>query len=40
VAAYHERVESAIQRQEKTESGADGEDRAAREKQEQEKKET
>jgi len=40
VAAYHERVESAIQRQEKTESGADGVDRAAREKQEQEKKET
>ena len=40
VAAYHERVESAIQRQEKTESGADGEDRAAREKQEQEKKES
>ena len=34
VAAYHERVESAIQRQEKTESGADGEDRQAQKEQE------
>jgi len=34
VAAYHERVESAIQRQEKTQGGADGEDRQAQKEQE------
>lgn len=40
VATYHERVESALKRQGQTEESADGEDRAARETQEQELKET
>jgi len=40
VAAYHERVENAIQRQEKTEGGADGEDRQAQREQQKELKET
>ncbi len=40
VAAYHERVESAIQRQEKTEGSADGEDRQAQREQQKELKET
>lgn len=34
VAAYHERVENMLKRQEQTEGSADGEDRAAREEQE------